>query len=372
MMAKVGKRLRKMRESVGLTLEEAAKLVGFRHFQTLHKIENEKRAIKIDELAALAKAYGFDLNFFLLDEPKPGHIHAFWRADPNPPTDRSHENRLQMFFERYLHLEDLLGISQVGSRIPKFDIPKMDYTIAAEYGEKYSGILKLGDRPALSLPPILENDYNLPIFYLLLPEGASAISIISNGNSAICVNQAESTGRQKFDIAHELFHLVYQKSISEECGTTDKSFHEKCANAFASALLLPQNLLEKEIKRRKAKTTFDLSALVVLAYEFGVSLPALVWRLVNLGRLQRKMADSILSSLAVKEIDRIVRQQESCDIPHISRRYTQMVFEAVSRGQMSKMRAAEYLDIHVHEIEAVFSRAGLILKESSDIEISVM
>lgn len=371
-MPKIGKKLKKIRESIGLTLEDAAKLAGFKHFQTLSKIENEKRAIKVEELTALAKTYGFDINFFLLDEPKPTHSQIFWRADPNPPKDRSYENRFQMFFERYLHLEKLLGISQTGIMLPKFDFPKMDYTIAADYGEKYSEILKLGDRPALSLLSILENDYHLPIFYLRLPEDASAISIISNGNAAICVNRSEAPWRQKFDIAHELYHIVYQKSISKKCGMTDKSFYEKCANAFASALLLPQDILEKEIKRRKEKTSFDLLALVVLAYEFGVSLAALIWRLVNLNRLNRNRAENILSSSAVKGYDKSIRKQQSRDIPHISQRYTQMVFEAINHGMMSKMRAAEYLDVSVNEIETVFSNAGLIFKENSDIEISVM
>ncbi len=37
-MPKIGKKLKKIRESIGLTLEDAAKLAGFKHFQTLSKI----------------------------------------------------------------------------------------------------------------------------------------------------------------------------------------------------------------------------------------------------------------------------------------------------------------------------------------------
>jgi hypothetical protein len=49
-----------------------------------------------------------------------------------------------------------------------------------------------------------------------------------------------------------------------------------------------------------------------------------------------------------------------------------MVFEAVNRGQMSQMRAAEYLDISVGKLEETFSNAGLVLKDESNLEITLM
>jgi len=41
---------------------------GIGSLQTISKIEHGKREVKANELAALAKAYAFDVNLFLLRE----------------------------------------------------------------------------------------------------------------------------------------------------------------------------------------------------------------------------------------------------------------------------------------------------------------
>lgn len=356
--------LKERRELLGLTLKEVAKLAGFRYLQTLHKIENGARAIKVDELSALARVYSLDINLLLLGEKATSDYEVFWRADPNPPLDRSCEQKFRLYFDRYIHLEKILGKTKAETGFPHFEFERMNLKTAGVLGGKYSELLKLGDRPALSLASILEKEYNTPIFFLSLPNDSSAISLISNGRSAICVNQTEAPWRRSFDIAHELFHIIYKKSISEECGTTDTTLYEKLANAFASALLLPKDSLEREINQRADKNTpFTISILVVVARDLGVSLAALIWRLVNLGYMKRSIAKKILLSDAVKNIDKEARKNESWSIPHISQQYLYMVFEAVNQSLMSKIRGAEYIDVSVGLLEEIFSKAGLVLEE---------
>ncbi len=371
-MGSIAKKLRDLRISRELTLEQAAKLAGFRNFQTLSKIEKGTRSVKAEELVSLAKAYSFDINLFLLDEPKPSKMRIFWRSDPNPPEDKSAQAQFTMFFERYIHLIKILDLSTSNLNLPVQPINDMNLKNADSLGDTYSGLLKLGDRPALSLSSILENEYNLPIFYLPLPEGASAISLIANGNAAICVNYSDAPWRQRFDIAHELFHIIYKKSISDKCGENETNLFEKCANAFASAILLPKNALDKEIDVRRKKEKIGIASLIAMAYDFGVSLSALLWRLVNIRRLKKSLAKEILDSGDIKEYDKDLRKKESRDIPHISQKYVCMVFEAVNQGQMSQMRAAEYLEIPVSKLEDVFANIGLVLREESDIEITLV
>jgi len=365
-MTNIAKKLKDLRVSQGLTLEQAAKSAGFRNFQTLSKIENSTRQIRAEELVALAKTYSFDINFFLLDEPKPKDVRIFWRSNPNPPVDKSAQAKFSLFFERYLYLIKILELSDSNLSLPIQPIDEMNLTSADNLGERYAGLLKLGDRPALSLGSILENQHNLPIFYIPLPEGASAISLMANGNAAICVNVNDVPWRQRFDIAHELFHVIYKKSISDACG--------KCANAFAAALLLPKNALEKEIDIRRKKEKFGIATLIAIACDFGVSLPALVWRLVNIRRLKKNLAKEILDSDTVKEYDKNLRKHEIKKKTQIfiSHKYLCMIFEAVNKGLMSQARAAQYLDLPVSRVESVFLNAGLVLKEEADIEITLV
>ena len=66
----ISKRLKEARNSIKMTLKEAAKLAGFKHYQTLAKIENGKRSIKAVELAKLSNVYARDVDFFLTTKPQ--------------------------------------------------------------------------------------------------------------------------------------------------------------------------------------------------------------------------------------------------------------------------------------------------------------
>ena len=370
-MRNIPQRLKQIRQSLGLKLKEAARMAGFRDFQTLSKIETGKRSIKAEELIALAKAYSFDVNFFLGDKIETAQHKIHWRAEERPSNTKITESKLKMYFDRYLRLQEILGYKEKKQRLFEITQPIESIDEATEYGEKYSYDLKLGDRPALSLSTILEEKCNLPIFYFKLPKGTSALSLISNGRAAICVNYLDAPWRRNFDIAHEIFHIIYKYAHPMTCGKSDNLIQEKFANAFASAFLLPKDSLFKDIKRRKSKGQITLNDLMILACEYEVSLAALLWRLVNLEKLDRKNADKILSSSGVKEYNKQIRKSKSRKTPHISQKYLCMVFEAVSRGLMSKMRAAEYLGVGVIELEEIFLKAGLTMQEESDFEIPI-
>lgn len=121
------------------------------------------------------------------------------------------------------------------------------------------------------------------------------------GRTIIGVNSAHSTNRQNFTIAHELGHYLLHEGevihLDEERGafTTinyrsaesakTNNDNEKEANLFAAELLMPEQLLRKEL----ANKSYDLleeDGLKVLAKKFGVSSMALTFRLSALGLIK--------------------------------------------------------------------------------------
>jgi Zn-dependent peptidase ImmA (M78 family) len=127
-----------------------------------------------------------------------------------------------------------------------------------------------------------------------LGEDISGALIIDRGKGTIGYSPKESKVRQRFTIAHELGHYELHK---QETGLfIDKEFKilfrdgnsskgeikkEQEANAFAAALLMPEKLLVKEIK----KNNFDLGdedSLKQLAKLFNVSVSAISFRIANL------------------------------------------------------------------------------------------
>jgi len=370
-MADLGKRLKQKREALGLTLSEAAQLSGIGSLQTISKIEHGKREVKANELAALAKAYAFDVNLFLLRESPGEKIQIYLRAEKKTSKAKQIKAKSKMFFERYFHLQNLLGYETTGTKLSLITRQIASVFDASDEGEKYWNLLKLGDRPALTFRRILEEEYNLPIFFFEMPKGTSAISIISSTYAAICVNTQDVPWRRNFDIAHELFHILYQQSIPEECGASNDKTQEMFANAFASAFLLPRASLEKEIEKRKEKSKLNITDLIVMACEYDVSVDALLWRLVNLGRINRAKVEKILSVEAVKDYYKSLRKPKIDKIPYISDKYICMIFDAFTQGIMSEMSAAEYLNVSVGETNNIFAEAGLIWEGESDIEITV-
>jgi Zn-dependent peptidase ImmA (M78 family) len=277
-----------------------------------------------------------------------------------------------MFFERYTNLIKLLNLPDAKLDLPHIDLHGVTLRNAGRYGESYSEKLGLSSHPALLLTSILEKECGLPIFYLELPDGASAISLISNGSAAICVNSRDTPWRQRFDIAHEMFHIIHQSANTTACGTSDDQYIEKLANAFAAGLLLPQRMIENEIDILRKAGNIDIVALVAMACNMGVSLPALIWRLVNIRRMKPITAENILRSDAVKEHDKTLRRKEYTNSPHISQRYVSMVFEAMGRGVMSRMRAAEYLDVPYIKLDDVLRSEGLTYNEKRTVKVAIM
>lgn len=372
-MPSLGERLCKKRESLGLTRAQAARIAGLENQQTLYKIEKGLRKVQIDELIALSKAYAFDVNLFLLSDQPTQNANIFWRAEkkPSKPVKKKFELKLKMFLDRFIHLQKILGKEKIGTKLSNITLQLSSLDDAAETGEQYSKMLNLGDRPALVFKEILEEEYNLPIFFFDMPDRTSAISIITSEYAAICVNKREVAWRRNFDIAHELFHILYKQFPPKNCGGLNKDIQEIFANVFASAFLLPRVSIEKEIKRRKGKTRLSIIDLVVMACDYDVSLDALLWRLVNLGYLKRDKAEAIMECDALKQYYKNIRRPGLEKIPYISKKYVCLVFDAFRRGLISEMRAAEYLNVTVNKINKIFADIGLMWKDDSDFEITM-
>jgi Zn-dependent peptidase ImmA (M78 family) len=128
-----------------------------------------------------------------------------------------------------------------------------------------------------------------------LGEDVSGVLVIESGKGVIGYNPSESMVRQRFTIAHELGHFELHKNEDELF--VDKNFKvlfrdqnsskgeikkEQEANAFAAAILMPEHLIRQEIE----KNSFDLTdedSMKKLAKTFHVSLPAMTFRISNLG-----------------------------------------------------------------------------------------
>lgn len=134
-----------------------------------------------------------------------------------------------------------------------------------------------------------------------LGEDVSGVLHMKEGAANIGYNPNESKLRQRFTIAHELGHYFlhreddkifvdnenYYQSImfrtTKQLNLSNADYQrEKDANAFAAALLMPQALVQKELKKYSGFDLSDNSMLTDLAKKFEVSIQAMSYRIINL------------------------------------------------------------------------------------------
>ena len=113
-----------------------------------------------------------------------------------------------------------------------------------------------------------------------------------NKDIIICINSTTSYGRQRFTLAHELYHVLYeenmQRVICDMRINGDKPESEKEADQFASYLLMPYDAL-LEYEHDKAK--WNLEKVIDAEQFFQISHQAMLHRLVCDNLLSNKVAD---------------------------------------------------------------------------------
>ena len=136
----------------------------------------------------------------------------------------------------------------------------------------------------------------LTLVFYPMGDHLSGMCIKNNGYPVIAVNSSMSVGRQRFSMAHELFHLYYDENeYSTVCSMNIGGGNEaeKAADQFASFFLMPPVALSDAIKKVQgsSKDSLGIREIVKLEQYFGVSRQAMLYRLIEENKLTPQQAD---------------------------------------------------------------------------------
>lgn len=140
----------------------------------------------------------------------------------------------------------------------------------------------LDNRSVDNLSILLENQ-GVVIFNLELPSGIDAFSYWAVYEDTgverpiIITNKKNNYYRQRFDLAHELGHLVMHRLLEEDVIIKNIQTVEKQAHRFASAFLMPNREFLESIY------DYSFSGLIPLKQLWGVSMAAIMRRMFDLG-----------------------------------------------------------------------------------------
>jgi Zn-dependent peptidase ImmA (M78 family)/DNA-binding XRE family transcriptional regulator len=292
----LGERIKQFRLAKGLSLDElAAKLGGVVSKNALSKYERNIMRPSLVILSKIARA--LETKIFILEfEPELTTEFIAYRKGSGLGKNEQEkvESLVKKELEERIHLQEKLGINEI------LNISVKGYVIdAIADAENAAEVLRksweLGLNPIGNLIALLEG-HNV---HVILNEshtkfdGISSLTKNSKGYSiaAGVVSNINVPGeRQRFNLAHELGHLVLNVSPSVD--------EEKAAYRFAGAFLAPKESLLKNIGNKRSLIQF--SELFLLKKYYGMSIQALVYRIKDLEIINENYAKKLFMMISKK------------------------------------------------------------------------
>jgi Zn-dependent peptidase ImmA (M78 family)/DNA-binding XRE family transcriptional regulator len=267
---------RKMRRKNGSVLAEE---IGVTR-AAISAYENGKKNPSADVLGRLSSCLDMPINYFLTD--------PIFQVDPNTPTFfRSYSSVTKLAREsadeKYKTIAKIVAYLERFAELPMLNLPNYgsiyDPTALSEEDVR-SFAVKLREFWGLSLGPIsdliclVENNGIIVSSFPFDCNSLDAFSQGANGQFYIVFGSDKgSCVRQRFDVAHELGHLILHRNLTKDLVKGELlALIERQANIFAFEFLFPSEAFESEVGR------INLNEFLRLKEKWKVSIAAQIFR----------------------------------------------------------------------------------------------
>lgn len=351
----IGQRLKVARAAAGLSLRGLSDKIGNQvSAQMIGRYERDEAMPGSTVLIALADALGVSENYLVAQSELRLEGVEFRK---NRFTSRKDEAVVEAkvldAVDRYVTVESIVGAPSA-DWTPPIGAP---FVVSSDAeAEIAAGRLRarwdLGLEAVPNFAEFLE-ERGIKVVAISLPESISGLVCYVRRNDGrqvpvIVVNDDDTGERQRFTLAHELGHLLLEvhSGIDEE----------KAAHRFASAFLMPAELLWAEVGRHRRAVA--VGELVELKMLFGVSAQAIAYRCKDLGIIGPGSYRALFQAFA-NHGWRSPPYAEPRAVPKEKpRRFRRLCFRALAEGLLSDAKAAELLRISVRQLDREMSAAA--------------
>ena len=328
----IGDRIRQPRLAAGLTQDAVVERLATAGLKitkaALSKYENGKSEPKQSVLVLLGRVLGVTASYFLTEPTLTVEWLAFRKQTKLP---KSKQEQIKAFVLDVVEKQAWLQ----GTFYPKqrVSFPKPTGAKSPEDAEAISqGLRKawgLGDAPINSLVEMVEDKGGFVVEY---PEPGirfDGLSGRANGRPVVVVNNETSVDRHRYNVAHELGHLMIS------CSDLPSKEQEGLAHRFAAALLVPAEVARRELGEKRRHLSMD--ELGVLKQKFGLSMQAWARRAKDLGII----SENVFKSLCIDFSSRGWRQREPVEYSGHEKpnRLVQMALRALAEGIITPEKA---------------------------------
>lgn len=344
-------RLHRARKAAGLSLRDLAERVGVSHV-AIKKYEDGIAMPSSDILIGLSRALKVRTEYFF--RPEAVALEGIeYRKRSSLPKKRldaiTHEVIDQI--ERRVELENLFPQSPVkafakvvglDSSITAMDQIEIDADRVREAWE-------LGFDPIPDLIDVLET-HGIRVFMIDADADSKFDGLAARvaGMPIVVVGRHWPGDRQRFTLAHELGHLMLEGRLADDLD------EEMACNRFAGAFLFPRASVLQELGEHR--NAIELKELGLLKEEFGLSMAGILYRARYLEIISPAYREEQAKLFRIKGW---YRKEPGGDYPsekaHI---FEQLVFHALAEEYIGESKAAELMNMPLHQFRRVRSMEG--------------
>jgi Zn-dependent peptidase ImmA (M78 family)/DNA-binding XRE family transcriptional regulator len=336
-----------------MTLVELGNQVGVSS-QSISNYEHDRQQPSPQTLERIAAVLDFPLSFFSapeIDEIDPASVSFRARSKISAYIRDAALSESRMAVE-FSHWMDAFF------KLPTPDIPTPGRKMAPELNAEYlRSAWRMGESESIRNMIHLVEAHGVRVFSLA-PEykEVDAFSFWRDRQPYIFLNTLKSAARSRFDVAHELGHLMMH--CDDEAGVRTRAA-EKEADAFASSFLMPRRSISARVPQ--SPTTDQI---IRLKKNWNVSALALTYRLHSLGRITEWQYRQ-----TVIELGRLgFRTAEPGDAPRESSMLLQKVFSGLWEDGVLPHHIARQLNASISELNSwVFGLMAVpVVKRAED------
>ena len=343
-MSSLGERLKMARAMSGLALREVAERVGVSH-TAISKYERGLDVPSSPVLLRLAEALEIKLDYLFRPTSvvlNPEIVHYRCRSRCGVKARNRVQGEVSECMERHLEVEGLFG------EPTPFPLPKIDLEVSRL--EDIEGIAlalrahwELGQDPIENLMAVFE-DKGVRICLVQGCEGFDGLCAwVRTGIPVIAAQRDVPGDRQRFNLAHELAHLLLK--------TAPEVDEEAAAHRFAGAFLAPEPAVRAELGEHRRE--LEAHELYLLKHKYGLSMQAWVRRAKDLGIIEETSYQRICQRFS--QLGWRKREPWVQVLPEEPKRMKQLVFRALAEDMISRSRAVELLGEEIAEVESVLA-----------------
>jgi Zn-dependent peptidase ImmA (M78 family)/DNA-binding XRE family transcriptional regulator len=326
-------RLKAARKMKGYSLQDLSDILqGEWNKQFLNRLETGETRPDSDMISKLRRALGVTTEYFFRQSSVALEDIRFRKLKKLPAKEQDKViHKTAEYLERYLELENLLGIDSKPAFLPKARkiSNAAEVEVAAMELRQAWGI---GGDCIFNVIEMLE-EHSVKVVSLATDASFSGLStIIKDSIAVVVLNDSKDIPivRKRFTALHELAHLYLDLS------DFDEKESEKLCDRFAGAMLLPAEKLKAYFGNKR--TQVIMKELYLIAADYGISLAAIMYRALSLDIISQSYHKFFMINY-----NRYKTKDKEFDVyncPEVSDRFLQLLIKAVAEEVISTSKGA--------------------------------